>query len=135
MSAESVEGEAVKQVDVVVIDDNEGICWIFEQALELYGLSCLAVGDGVRGAQEVIRANPRLAVIDIKLGPVNGFEVARLIRQRNSDVKIIFITGYREAITPEEWAGDRNVLGVLEKPFEIADLLGMVALAFEQPCS
>lgn len=39
----------VKQVDVVVIDDDEGIRWIFQQALGLCNLSCLTVGDGAQG--------------------------------------------------------------------------------------
>lgn len=121
----------MKQVDVVVIDDNEGIRWIFQQALALCNLSCLSVSDGIQGIKDVIRYNPRLVIVDIKLGAMNGFEVVRLIRQTNTDVKILFVTGYRETITTEEWAGDENILGVLEKPFDITDLLGMITKVFE----
>jgi DNA-binding NtrC family response regulator len=119
----------------VAIDDNEGICWILRQALALRNLDCLSVSDGVQGIENVIRYRPRLVIVDIKLGAMNGFEVARRIRQNNIDTKILFVTGYSEAIADEEWSrDDDNVLGILEKPFDVDDLLGMVAEVFEQPC-
>ncbi|NMD41907.1 MAG: response regulator [Firmicutes bacterium] len=125
----------MRQIDVVAIDDNEGICWILRQALALRNLDCLSVSDGVQGIENVIRYRPRLVIVDIKLGAMNGFEVARRIRQNNIDTKILFVTGYSEAIADEEWSrDDDNVLGILEKPFDVDDLLGMVAEVFEQPC-
>lgn len=119
----------VEQVDVVVIDDDEGIRWILQQALALCNLNCHTVSDGLQGIRDVIRYNPRLVIVDIKLGAMNGFEVVRLIRQTNTDVKILFVTGYREIIT-EVWAGGENILGVLEKPFNITELLGMITEVF-----
>ena len=125
----------MRQIDVVAIDDNEGICWILRQALALRNLDCLSVSDGVQGIKDVIRYRPRLVIVDIKLGAMNGFEVARRIRQNNIDTKILFVIGYCEAIADEEWSrDDDNVLGILEKPFDVDDLLGMVAEDFAQPC-
>lgn len=125
--------ETVREVDVVVIDDNEGICWVFQQALALCNLSCLAVTDATEGFRAVIRHKPHLAIIDIKLGAMNGFEVARLIRQKNRDVKILFITGYRETLASGKEMDDENILGILEKPFNIPDLLEMIAGLFGLP--
>ena len=115
----------MNQVDVVIIDDDEGIRWILQQALDMCNLSCSAVSDAVQGINAVSRFHPRLAIVDIKLGAVNGFEVARLIRRMYDDVKILFMTGYREAITEQLEVGD-NVIGVLEKPFNVAELLQLV---------
>ncbi|NLA11265.1 MAG: response regulator [Firmicutes bacterium] len=123
----------MKQIDVVVIDDNEGICWVFRQALALCKLNCLTLSDGTQGLEQVIRHRPGLVIIDIKLGAMNGFEVARRIRQNNIDAKILFVTGYSEAIAAEEWGGDKNILGVLEKPFNVEEFLEMVAEIFDRP--
>ena len=117
--------EKVNQVDVVVIDDDEGIRWILQQALAMCNLSCSVVSDAMQGINAVYRYHPRLAIVDIKLGAVNGFEVARLICQMYDDVKILFMTGYKEAITEQVEVGD-NVIGVLEKPFNVAELLQLV---------
>ena len=123
----------MREVDVVVIDDNEGICWIFQQTLALCNLSCIPVTDAMEGFRAVIRYRPHLAVIDIKLGAMNGFEVARLIRRENRDVKILFITGYREALAAGTEIEDENILGILEKPFNILSLLEMIAEIFGLP--
>lgn len=115
----------MNQVDIVIIDDDEGIRWILQQTLGMCNLSCSAVSDAVQGINAVRRFHPRLAIVDIKLGAVNGFEVARLIRQMYDDVKILFMTGYKEVITEQAEVGD-NVIGVLEKPFNVAELLQLV---------
>lgn len=109
----------------MVIDDDEGILWILQQALAVCNLSCSVVNDARQGINLVSRFNPRLVIVDIKLGAVNGFEVARLIRQINAHVKILFMTGYKEAITEKIEVGD-NVVGMLEKPFNVVELLQLV---------
>ncbi len=119
-------------VDVVVIDDDEGIRWILQQVLAMCNYSCDVAGDAARGISAVSRYRPRLAIIDIKLGAVNGFEVARMIRQDHNDVKILFVTGYKEAIADRVEA-EENIVGVLEKPFNVKDLLKLVAEAVPVP--
>lgn len=121
----------MKKVDVVVIDDNEGICWILQQALALCNLYCLAASDGLQGVEDVARYDPHLVIIDIKLGAMNGFEVARLIRRTHPEVKILFVTGYEEAISTGERFRDENILGILGKPFDLAHLLELVNGVFE----
>jgi DNA-binding response OmpR family regulator len=87
--------------------------------------SCIAVSNAMQGINTVMNFRPRLAIVDIKLGAVNGFEVARMIRQIYNDVKILFMTGYKEAITEQVEVND-NVIGVLEKPFNVEELLQLV---------
>jgi two-component system response regulator (stage 0 sporulation protein F) len=115
----------VKRVDVVIIDDDEGIRWVLQQTLEMGNFSCVAVNNAIQGINTVMNCHPRLAIVDIKLGAVNGFKVARMIRQIYDDVKILFMTGYKEAIT--EPIEVDNVVGVLEKPFDVEELLQLVA--------
>lgn len=115
-------------VDVVIIDDDEGIRWIMRQALSLCNLSCSTVGDAAQGISAVSRCHPRLAIVDIKLGAMNGLEVAQLIRQVHDDVKILFVTGYREMMADQVETG-KNIVGVLEKPFNVDELLRLVGEA------
>lgn len=117
--------EKVNRIDVVVIDDDEGIRWILQQTLEMGNFSCIAVNNAMQGINTVMNFHPHLAIVDIKLGAVNGFEVARMIRQMYDDVKILFMTGYKEAITEQVEVND-NVIGVLEKPFNVEELLQLV---------
>lgn len=121
----------MEKVDVMVIDDNEGICWILQQALALCNLNCIVANDGLQGIEGVDRHQPRLVIIDIKLGAMNGFEVARLIRRAHPEIKILFVTGYKETIDNGEQFRDKNILGILGKPFDLAYLLELVGEVFE----
>lgn len=63
-----------------------------------------------------------LAFIDICLGKENGFCVARKLLCHNSDIKIVFITGfsYDEEETRKELG--KNVLAILKKPLSGTDV-------------
>lgn len=115
----------MNRVDVVIIDDDEGIRWVLQELLTAHNITCVAARNGQEGLQLVSAHKPALAILDIKLGAMNGLEVAQYICKKDQNVKILFITGYKEtiegkldAITP--------VVGVIEKPFNIMLLLQQV---------
>ena len=121
-------GDRMNTVDVVVIDDDEGIRWVLQELLATQNISCHAAHNGQEGLQLVSRHRPTLAIIDIKLGAMNGLEVAQRIYEKNQNVKVLFITGYRETI---EGKVDVNmpVVGIIEKPFNVVQLLKQVQQA------
>ncbi len=115
----------MNRVDVVVIDDDEGIRWVLQELLAVHNITCVAARNGQEGLQFVAAHKPALAIVDIKLGAMNGLEVAQCISENDKNVKIIFITGYKETI--EGKMDEINpVVGVIEKPFNIIRLLQQV---------
>lgn len=116
------------KVDVVVIDDDEGIRWVLQELLATQNISCHAAQNGQEGLQLVSRHRPTLAIIDIKLGAMNGLEVAQRIFEKNQNVKVLFITGYRETIEGKVDV-DIPVVGIIEKPFNVVQLLKQVQQA------
>lgn len=118
------------RVDVVVIDDDEGIRWVLQELLAAQNISCLAACSGQEGLQLVSGHKPALVILDIKLGAMNGLEVARCIRKKDRNAKILFITGYKETIEGKVEAGI-PVVGVIEKPFNITMLLQQVQQALK----
>jgi DNA-binding NarL/FixJ family response regulator len=60
-------------------------------------LTVVAEASDGRTALELIdKLRPRIAVLDIDMPVLNGFDVARAIRDRKMPVAIIFLTVYRE---------------------------------------
>jgi two-component system, OmpR family, KDP operon response regulator KdpE len=118
-------GDRVSEVDVVVIDDDEGVRWVLQQMLAVQNISCSAARNGPEGISVVSRQKPRLAIVDIKLGAMNGLDVARSICKDNRDLKILFVTGYNETIKGKV-EPELPVLGIVEKPFDVAELLRLV---------
>lgn len=53
----------------------------------------------LKKAQEGPSGYPDILILDIKLGEQNGIELAKRIQEVNSQVQIIFITGYTEYVS------------------------------------
>ena len=69
-----------------------------------------------------------LAVLDVVMPNMSGDDLAREIKRRNPDAKVLFVTGYNEALfqaRPVLWRGE----SFLDKPFTPAGLLEAVSLA------
>jgi two-component system, response regulator, stage 0 sporulation protein F len=115
-------------VDVLIIDDDEGIRWVLQELLATQNLSCIAARSGQEGLQLFSRHEPALVIVDIKLGAMNGLEVAQRIHEKDRNMKILFITGYKETIEGKVDAGI-PVVGVIEKPFNVKVLLRQVLQA------
>lgn len=81
---------------VVVVDDNPDIRDTMETLLGLWGHECVSVGDGTAAVELVLRRMPDIALIDIGLPGLSGYDVARRIRQRapGSGIRLIAVTGY-----------------------------------------
>ncbi len=81
---------------IVVIEDNadarEMLCHLLTRA----GLECKSAGDGLTGLQLVESFSPQVAIVDLGLPGIDGYEVARRIRRdsRNAGVTLIAVTGY-----------------------------------------
>lgn len=76
---------------VLVIDDDIGLCELVTEYLEPEGYEVEAVHDGERGVERALSAEHELAVLDVMLPGINGFEVLRRIRAR-SRLPIVMLT-------------------------------------------
>jgi signal transduction histidine kinase len=84
---------------VVVIEDNDDIRETMRTLLTLWGHEVRTAADGKRGLELVRAAPPDVALVDIGLPGVSGYEVAQLIRQRFAarHIRLIAVTGYGQA--------------------------------------
>jgi len=56
------------------------------------GYEVLAATDGAKGMELALSAFPDLILLDIMLPRMNGFEICRAIRERNSEMPILIVT-------------------------------------------
>ncbi|MBE0467180.1 MAG: response regulator [Candidatus Desulforudis sp.] len=113
------------EVKVVVIDDDDSVRWLFQEMLSLENIPHRAAGTGVEGLELVSKHKPCLAIVDIKLGAMNGLEVARQIRISSADTQILFVTGYDDVLEGKV-NEDLPVVAIIEKPFDVPGLLRLV---------
>jgi signal transduction histidine kinase len=90
---------ARKRLQVVVIEDNQDIRTSLKTLLTLWGHEVRTASDGKSGIDLVFAAPPDVALVDIGLPGVSGYDVARRIRERwpARRVRLIAVTGYGQA--------------------------------------
>jgi CheY-like chemotaxis protein/anti-sigma regulatory factor (Ser/Thr protein kinase) len=91
--AESEPGGASR---VLIVEDDRDSREGLRELLEVWGHNVEVAEDGAAGIEKAIATSPRIAIIDIGLPGLDGYEVAHRIRQAFGDRPIILIalTGY-----------------------------------------
>ncbi len=104
---------------VLVIEDNEQNLYLVTFLLESNGYEVMAARDGVEGIAAANRDKPDLVLLDIQLPQMDGYVVARLLRD-NPDLAqtpIIAVTSYAMA-GDQEKALEAGCNGYIEKPID-----------------
>jgi CheY-like chemotaxis protein len=79
-----------------VIDDNRDVRDTLQMLLDMWGHEFAVASDGPAGLDLVLRKRPQVALIDIGLPGMNGYDVARTIRKsmQKGEIRLIAVTGY-----------------------------------------
>jgi two-component system CheB/CheR fusion protein len=84
---------------VVVIEDNPDGAEMLSLLLEHAGYQVFTAEDGKSGIELIERVSPHVALVDIGLPVMDGFEVARWVRAQSAhqDLYLLALTGYGQA--------------------------------------
>lgn len=85
---------AARQRHVLLVEDNADAMSALRTLLELDGHTVSTAEDGVAGLEELLRLRPEVAVIDIGLPGLTGYEVAKRSRGAGHAGKLIALSGY-----------------------------------------
>ena len=81
---------------LLVIDDEASTRDLLKLSLEKDGYTVFTAEDGPKGLELFARENPAIILTDIKMPGMDGIEVLRRVKERNSDAEVIVITGHGE---------------------------------------
>lgn len=76
---------------ILIIDDDVELCSLVTEYLESEGFQAESVHDGERGLQRALAGEHILAVLDVMLPGMNGFDVLRRIRDK-SRLPVLLLT-------------------------------------------
>jgi two-component system CheB/CheR fusion protein len=84
---------------VVVVEDNHDGREMLQLLLERSGYEVFTAADGKSGLALIDRLTPDLAIVDIGLPIMDGFELARRVRERpqHEALYLVALTGYGQA--------------------------------------
>ncbi len=120
---------------ILVIDGEELLSWIMEQALSKLGYA-VEVATQPEAALALVRAEPRrfaLVITDQTMPGMTGMALASELRRLNPEQLIILTTGYSVSLTPERLQA-AGIARLLLKPTTL-DALGSAVHAILVPAS
>jgi signal transduction histidine kinase/DNA-binding response OmpR family regulator len=79
---------------VLIVDDNDDAAQFLAEALALSGFETRTATDGVAALAEIDAFKPHVALLDLGLPVMDGFELAERLRQRVDCPRLIAVTGY-----------------------------------------
>ena len=109
---------------ILVVDDDVAINELIKVNLELAGYKVIQAFDGVKGFALAKQEAPSLIVLDVMMPEVDGFTVAKRVRQNDEtkDIPIIMLTALSQ-LNDKVNGFNIGVDDYLVKPFEIEELL------------
>ena len=122
----SAASEAASPRRVLVVDDEPNIADVVAIALRYNGYEVRTEGTGKAALQAVSDSRPDLVVLDVMLPDIDGFEVARRLRERADETPVLFLTAKdttEDKVRGLTLGGDDYVT----KPFSVEELLARVA--------
>ena len=113
-------------LSVLIIDDNITAAQSLAALLGGEGVSARWVGNGVDGIEQIRRDRIDVAIVDLKMEPVNGIAVLRAARASPRPVEVIMVTAHGSVHTAVE-AVRMGAYDFLVKPFDFEVLRARIA--------
>lgn len=122
---------AEKKPTVLVIDDEEAMRDSCSLILTKGGFTAVTAENGQLGLEKIREQKPDIALIDLKMPGISGFEVLEKIKEIDPRLIPIVITGYATVDSAVE-AMKKGAYDFLPKPFTPEELQIIISRALER---
>lgn len=109
---------------IFLVDDDRIICHSLKLILQRYGYSVEVYNSAETFLEQYDEEQRGLILVDQNMPGLSGLELQMVLVNRNSKLKIIFITAVYDAIVDQ--AMDNGAIHVFEKPFDPKELIDMI---------
>jgi len=107
---------------LLIVEDDHSFLQRLAKALESRGFAVTTAESVADGLQQVERAAPAFAVVDMRLGDGNGLDVISALKRRRPDARGIILTGYGNIATAVN-AVKLGAVDYLAKPADADDVV------------
>jgi two-component system cell cycle sensor histidine kinase/response regulator CckA len=112
---------------ILLVEDEEGLRSLNARGLRSRGYTVVEAGNGVEAMEALDERDGAidLVVSDVVMPEMDGPMLLRAMRERNPDLKIIFVSGYAEEAFAKSLP-ENEQFAFLAKPFTLSQLVGAV---------
>ena len=119
--------ELSQEYSIMIIDDEEGILDSISALLNRNGYDCKCFTNPLEGLEEINRNHYDLLILDYYMQPIHGETVVERIRQKNSEMYILLLTGHKDLAPPISTIKSLDIQAYCEK----SDRLDQLQLLIE----
>lgn len=109
-----------KKNSVLVVDDEESICLLYQAELEDRGYRVRIQNNGTKVLEDVEVFRPDVVVLDIKMPGTNGLEILNRVKSEFPDVYVVLNSAYG---TFKNEASVQKADGYVIKSSDLTELL------------
>lgn len=108
---------------IYIVEDGRDLAWVLEESFKLAGYTVVTAANGLEAIQRMRRMPPDLAILDVNMPVMDGFTLARRMREDPllNWTPIIFLTVHSDFASKLQGfraGGDDYVV----KPFDLTEL-------------
>ena len=110
---------------ILIVDDEPDMCWALEHLLNKQGYVTRKALTAMEALKLMERHRFACAFLDAKLPDMDGLELARRIRERAPDMRILMVSGYfyRDDVSIQEAIAQGVIIDLISKPFLQEEIL------------
>jgi CheY-like chemotaxis protein len=110
---------------ILLADDSVTIQKVVELTFVDEGYRVVAVGNGAEAAARLAEVAPDIAILDVHMPGVSGFELSRRVKESRPGVPVLLLVGTFEPFDKGEYSAS-GADAFLKKPFDSQELLRQV---------
>src|SRR5436190_13624763 len=119
------------QKQILIIDDEEAVCWSLQSAFERAGYRVAVAPSAEEGLKCARDDRPDAVFLDVRLPGMDGLDALEELRRLTRDAPIIVITAHGNLSTAVR-AVEGGAFDYLAKPFDLDQALDTVARALKR---
>lgn len=114
-----------EQIPILIADDDNDLRTSLNEELQKEGYQISTASNG-KEALALLQSNKfDVAILDIKMPKVDGFEVLKSVKKEHPKMKVIMLTAYAD-LKNANLCKSLGADDVVEKPFEYGDLFSSI---------
>jgi two-component system, NtrC family, nitrogen regulation response regulator GlnG len=115
-------------IEVWIVDDDAGIRWVLERAMEQAGLACRGFDSAPPALDALQHGSPNVLVTDIRMPGPDGLDLLARLKSDWPDLPVIVITAHSD-LDSAVAAYQGGAFEYLPKPFDIDQAVELVQRA------
>ena len=116
------------KIKLLLVDDEKSFVEVLSKRLTKRGIEVTVAFSGTEGIQAVRKVDFDVAVLDLKMGDMDGIEVLKTFKKMYAAMEVVILTGHGTEETVQEGI-KLGAIAYLSKPCNFEELVAVIKKA------